>query len=160
MGREVTEEVIHQRNEVCSRNLLESLIAHHGDEPENIPESSPPAVLPPIPDSAIAAAHDDPRILGGVRCIQEVVCREFGISRAEMLSQRRTKNLIVPRHIALYLSKKLTPLSLPSIGKRFGGRDHTTALSAIRRIEHLMAKDSDLASRINMLEERLGECLA
>ncbi len=72
--------------------------------------------------------------------IQRAVCKHYGISRRDMLSHRRTLNLIVPRHVAVYLAKKMTALSLPQIGRLFGGRDHTTMLHSVRKME---AKDAD-----------------
>lgn len=141
---------IHRRNIVCSSNLLEALKTNHG-----VAEREPdPVVLPPIPNELIAAAHDPAPIIS-VRDIQNFVCKEFSVSLADMLSQRRTKEIVLPRQIATYLSKKLTPLSLPAIGRRFF-RDHTTQLSSIRRVERLMADDPKIAARINRLEEQLG----
>lgn len=64
--------------------------------------------------------------------IQRSVAAHFGIKVTDLISARRTRDLIIPRHIAIYLAKEMTPRSLPAIGRAFGGRDHTTALNAIR----------------------------
>ena len=81
--------------------------------------------------------------------IQKAVCRKFKISRNDLISKRMTGYLILPRHIAMYLSKTMTLHSLPEIGRRFGGRDHTTVLYAVEKIDFLRRSDSDLARKIN-----------
>jgi chromosomal replication initiator protein len=69
---------------------------------------------------------------------------------------RRTWDIMLPRQIGYYLCKHLTPLSLPAIGRRFGGRDHTTALSGIRKIERLLPSDEGLRAQIAALTSILG----
>ena len=64
--------------------------------------------------------------------IQRVVARQYNVSRSDLLSSRRTANVVRPRQVAMYLAKTLTLRSLPEIGRRFGGRDHTTVLHAVR----------------------------
>ena len=73
--------------------------------------------------------------------IQRVVARQYNVSRSDLLSSRRTANVVRPRQVAMYLAKTLTLRSLPEIGRRFGGRDHTTVLHAVRKIEALVGKD-------------------
>jgi chromosomal replication initiator protein len=73
------------------------------------------------------------------------------------LSSRRTANVVRPRQIAMYLAKTLTLRSLPEIGRRFGGRDHTTVLHAVRKIEGLIGKDNALAAEIESLKSQLQE---
>jgi hypothetical protein len=91
--------------------------------------------------------------------IMQVVCLTYGISRMDIISQRRTKAVVNPRQIAMYLAKTLTPRSLPEIGRLFGGRDHTTVLHAVRKID-IMARDSDVfagevaALKIKIVEAR------
>lgn len=87
--------------------------------------------------------------------IQAIVCRDFGLSSGEFLAKRRTKSVVRPRQIAMYLAKELTQRSLLEIGRRFGGRDHTTILHAVRTITRLMATDADLAKRVDMLRREL-----
>lgn len=67
--------------------------------------------------------------------IQRAVCKRFEISRVDLISNRRTLKHVTPRHVAMYLAKTLTLKSLPEIGRRFGGKDHTTVLHAVRKIE-------------------------
>ena len=89
--------------------------------------------------------------------IQRIVARHFNVSKADLLSSRRTRTIVRPRQIAMYLAKMLTPRSLPEIGRRFGGRDHTTVLHAVRKIEELIAGDKALADEIEMLKRILDE---
>jgi len=89
--------------------------------------------------------------------IQRVVARQYNVSRADLLSSRRTANVVRPRQVAMYLAKTLTLRSLPEIGRRFGGRDHTTVLHAVRKIENLVGNDSAFADEIEALKRQLQE---
>jgi chromosomal replication initiator protein len=89
--------------------------------------------------------------------IQRVVARQYNVSRADLLSSRRTANVVRPRQVAMYLAKTLTLRSLPEIGRRFGGRDHTTVLHAVRKIENLVNSDAALAEEIEVLKRHLQE---
>ncbi len=89
--------------------------------------------------------------------IQRVVSKHYNVSRSDLLSSRRTRTIVRPRQIAMYLSKMLTPRSLPEIGRRFGGRDHTTVLHAVRKIEELAASDNGLQQEIEMLKRNIAE---
>ena len=77
--------------------------------------------------------------------IQYAVAQHFGVPMIEMVSHRRARRVARPRQVAMYLSRELTPLSLPAIGRHFGNRDHTTVMHACRRIEGLKDIDADLA---------------
>ncbi len=83
--------------------------------------------------------------------IQKVVARHYNVTRHDLLSARRTRTVVRPRQIAMYLAKTMTPRSFPEIGKRFGGRDHTTVLHAVRKIEGMVAADETLAQEIEFL---------
>jgi chromosomal replication initiator protein len=91
--------------------------------------------------------------------IQRVVARQYNVSRSDLLSSRRTANVVRPRQVAMYLAKTLTLRSLPEIGRRFGGRDHTTVLHAVRKIEGLVTGGTDmaLAEEIEILKRQLQE---
>jgi chromosomal replication initiator protein len=89
--------------------------------------------------------------------IQRVVARQYNVSRSDLLSSRRTANVVRPRQVAMYLAKTLTLRSLPEIGRRFGGRDHTTVLHAVRKIENLVGNDTTLAEEIELLKRQLQE---
>ena len=79
------------------------------------------------------------------------------MSRADILSSRRTAVVVKPRQVAMYLAKTLTMRSLPEIGRRFGGRDHTTVLHAVRKIEGLSQTDGALREEIELLKRMLQE---
>ncbi|MCJ7422112.1 chromosomal replication initiator protein DnaA [Sphingomicrobium astaxanthinifaciens] len=87
--------------------------------------------------------------------IQTKVAAHFSIRKAEMTSARRAREVARPRQVAMYLSKQLTPKSLPDIGRRFGGRDHTTVIHAVKRIESLRAADAELDADIRLLQRQL-----
>lgn len=87
--------------------------------------------------------------------IQRVVARQYNVSRSDLLSSRRTANVVRPRQVAMYLAKTLTLRSLPEIGRRFGGRDHTTVLHAVRKIENLLGNDTALADEVDALKRQL-----
>src|SRR5438552_8375815 len=87
--------------------------------------------------------------------IQRIVARQYNVSRADLLSSRRTANVVKPRQIAMFLAKTLTLRSLPEIGRRFGGRDHTTVLHAVRKIQNLVHTDTTLAEEVELLKRQL-----
>ncbi len=87
--------------------------------------------------------------------IQRIVSKHYNVTKADLLSARRTRTIVRPRQIAMYLAKVMTPRSLPEIGRRFGNRDHTTVLHAVRKIEELAKSDSMLAQEIELLKRML-----
>ncbi len=87
--------------------------------------------------------------------IQKRVSEHFRIRQAEMVSARRAREVARPRQIAMYLAKQLTPRSLPEIGRRFGGRDHTTVIHAVRQIEKLRGMDLDIDNDVRTLMRAL-----
>ncbi len=87
--------------------------------------------------------------------IQTRVSDHYRIRKAEMTSARRAREVARPRQVAMYLSKQLTPRSLPEIGRRFGGRDHTTVIHAVRQIEKLRQSDAELDADIRLLTRQL-----
>ena len=89
--------------------------------------------------------------------IQKVVARHFNVSKSDLLSSRRTRTIVRPRQIAMYLSKIMTPRSLPEIGRRFGGRDHTTVLHAVRKIEELTNADRALGDEVELLRKMIED---
>ena len=89
--------------------------------------------------------------------IQRIVARHYNVSRQELVSNRRTRVIVKPRQIAMYLSKTMTPRSFPEIGRRFGGRDHTTVLHAVRKIEELITSDQKLGHEIELLRRLITE---
>jgi chromosomal replication initiator protein len=87
--------------------------------------------------------------------IQRAVSAHYGMRQAEMVSARRARAVARPRQIAMYLAKRLTPRSLPEIGRRFGGRDHTTVIHAVKQIERLRGEDADLDADVRTLIRQL-----
>ncbi len=89
--------------------------------------------------------------------ILKIVSRHYKVPRNELLSSRRSRDVVRPRQIAMYLAKALTSRSLPEIGRRFGGRDHTTVLHSVRKIEQMIKDDLDLAQEVELLKRMLED---
>jgi chromosomal replication initiator protein len=87
--------------------------------------------------------------------IQKKVAEHFNIRLADMHSARRARQVARPRQVAMYLAKQLTSRSLPEIGRKFGGRDHTTVMHAVKKIEELRSADSNFAEDIELLKRML-----
>lgn len=88
--------------------------------------------------------------------ILRIISRHYGVSKGDLLSQRRHRSVVWPRQIGMYLAKHLTARSLPEIGRRFGGRDHTTVLHAIRKIEGEISKNPNLGDELEELKRLLN----
>lgn len=120
--------------------------------------SSPPEPIPPTLQKQkrcwfhISSELSYPKIAA----IQHIVAERFDVTVVDLISPRRTANVVRPRQIAIYLAKRLTPKSLPEIGRRFGDRDHTTILHATRRIEELCKSDEYLSRAVDELETLLN----
>lgn len=91
-----------------------------------------------------------------VEDIQKQVAAFYKISLADLLSERRSRPLARPRQVAMYLAKQLTSLSLPDIGRKFSGRDHTTIIHGVRKVEELMAADADFRDGVVHLKNALA----
>jgi len=87
--------------------------------------------------------------------IQKTVADHFSLKQADLLSERRTRAVARPRQIAMWLCKQHTTRSYPDIGRRFGGRDHTTVLHGVRKIEELMGLDDQIARDVETLTRKL-----
>jgi len=87
--------------------------------------------------------------------IQRRVAEHYNVRLSDMIGPKRVRTIARPRQIAMYLSKHMTPRSLPEIGRRFGGRDHTTIMHGVRKIEEMMATDSQLADDLQLLRRML-----
>lgn len=87
--------------------------------------------------------------------IQRKVADYYGLKVADLLSERRAREVARPRQIAMYLAKKMTPRSLPEIGRRFGKRDHTTVMHAVKKVEQLRAEDREIDSDVATLARLL-----
>lgn len=89
--------------------------------------------------------------------ILRVISRHYGVTRGDILSERRNRSIVLPRQVGMYLAKRLTARSLPEIGRRFGGRDHTTVLHAIRKIEKELSGNQTLREDLGILERLLKD---
>ena len=87
--------------------------------------------------------------------IQKRVAEHYNIRLADMHSARRARAVARPRQVAMYLAKQLTSRSLPEIGRKFGGRDHTTVMHAVRKVEELKTVDSSFADDVELLRRML-----
>lgn len=92
-----------------------------------------------------------------IRSIIGAVASDYNVPVIDVLSHRRTAGVVRPRQVGMYLAKKLTTRSLPEIGRMFGGKDHTTVLHAVRKVEKLMAADPDLVALVERLEARVSQ---
>ena len=117
--------------------------------PESETEPSPPNWF------VVLASDPRPHDYPSIREIQKAVCKHFNVLMTDLLSPRRTADVVKPRQIAFYLCKVLTPHSLPQLGRRFGGRDHTTVLHAVRKITRCMRGDPVLAQDVAILFETI-----
>ena len=87
--------------------------------------------------------------------IQKRVAEHFNIRISDMHSARRARSVARPRQVAMYLSKQLTARSLPEIGRKFGGRDHTTVMHAIRKVDELRDADPGFGEDVELLRRML-----
>ncbi len=113
----------------------------------------------PITLETVKETLSDGRYIAGQRLtvdrIQRAVADAFDITLNDMVSKRRTRSVARPRQVAMYLCKKMTKRSLPDIGRRFGGRDHTTVMHAVKRIENLRQEDLGFHAKIQTIETSL-----
>ena len=89
--------------------------------------------------------------------IQDDVCERFGLSREELIGDKRSQNIVYPRQVAMYLSRELTDSSLPKIGRHFGGRDHTTVIHATSKIARLIREDRSVYNLVQELTARVKQ---
>ena len=89
--------------------------------------------------------------------IQKATCEHYALKQVDLISPKRTRAVARPRQVAMWLSKSMTTRSYPDIGRRFGGRDHTTVLHAVRTIERLRGEDPAIASDIEVLTRKLRD---
>ena len=87
--------------------------------------------------------------------VQKKVAEHFNVRVSDMHSAKRARTVARPRQIAMYLVKSLTTMSLPEVGRKFGGRDHTTVMHAIKKVEDLMKTDSALREDVELLRRTL-----
>jgi chromosomal replication initiator protein len=88
--------------------------------------------------------------------IQRIVCHHFKLRSGDLLSKDRHKSIAFARHIAMYLCKQRLRCSFPEVGRAFGGRDHTTVISAVRKVEHLRGTDAEMRAHLDAIERKLS----
>lgn len=147
--------------DIAHRAALLLLPRPEAIKPEAMPaETDPPVMvmLPPIPNELMAEAAElaFPSWTNQISVIQKAVCKEFGITRIDLLSASRTKDVVLPRQIAMYLCRKLGGRSLPEIGRRFAGRDHTTILSNFKKIDGMVNADPVFKAKVAGIAESVG----
>lgn len=91
-----------------------------------------------------------------IESIQDAVCRHFDIKLADLKGQRKNKQLVWPRQLAMYLCRKHTSSSFPEIGQKFGSRDHTTVIYAVKKVEEALSKDEEAILQVRSIEKSLG----
>jgi chromosomal replication initiator protein len=92
----------------------------------------------------------------GVDDIQRIVCHHFKLRTSDLLSKDRHKSIAFARHVAMYLCKQRLKCSFPELGRAFGNRDHTTVMSAVRKVEHLRTTDPEVRAHLEAIERKLG----
>src|SRR5699024_10056050 len=90
-----------------------------------------------------------------IETIQNAVCKYYHIPLNDLKGKKRVRSIVVPRQIAMYLSRELTSASLPKIGQEFGGKDHTTVIHAYEKIEQALKKDADMKREVNDIKKNL-----
>lgn len=86
-----------------------------------------------------------------IEMIQRAVCKHYNVSRADMLSSRRDNAIVIPRQVAYYLCRVMTPRSLPYIGRKFGGKDHSSVYHGYHKITRLRQEDEELDAAITTI---------
>jgi len=171
-GSSVLDDDAHERkrNIKSSDLLLLALQITHGEGPPPIikPEPVQRRIQPKRPEKKIfvrkapTERHHltvaEKKVFSKIPVIQELVASFFEVGRVHIISHRRDNLVVLPRHIAMYLAKELTPNSLPEIGRRFGGRDHTSVLYGVRKIARLIKTDPNIAEAVRTLREQFDGC--
>lgn len=126
---------------------------HDSIEP---PEPAPPS---PVSDEQIREAHallQSKGLLNQVDIIQRAVLAKFpGVTLSDLRSSRKTAKVVLPRQIGMYLCKELTNKSFPDIGRRFGGRDHTTIMHAVKKVTKMVRENEVFAQFVNRIRETI-----
>ena len=128
-----------------------------------VPEA---AKFPPVSPQDFASAHEiadelahdvpqSPKRPPPIGLIKHIVATEFDVSVLDLKSKRQTAEIVRPRQIAMYLARQMRPDSFPTIGRRFGGRDHTTSLHAVNKIAAEVASDPTVAETIAAIKAKI-----
>jgi chromosomal replication initiator protein len=90
-----------------------------------------------------------------IEVIQGEICRYYGVTLDELCGDKRTRRIVGPRQVAMYLSRELTDASLPAIGRAFGDRDHTTVMYAVQKVAGQMGGEGEVLTAVQALTGRL-----
>lgn len=158
------------RGAMASRALLLALRRLHYDHaPKEYKDRFLPAY--PLPNIAVAPkptslflelwgeieeAEDKVEEPVTVRRIKRAVCSYFKVTNIDLISARRTKDIVIPRQVAMYLCKHLTIHTWPQIGRAFGGRDHTTVIHAVERIDNMLLWRAEIIQAVATIRQRLS----
>ena len=112
-------------------------------------------ITPHLASQALRGLQRTTKTTITITSIQKNVADFYNITQSDIIGKKRVKQIVVPRQIAMYLSRELTDYSLPKIGKEFGGKDHTTVLHAIDKIEEELRTDNELQEQLNTLKAKL-----
>ena len=112
-------------------------------------------ITPHLASQALRGLQRTTKTTITITSIQKNVADFYNITQSDIIGKKRVKQIVVPRQIAMYLSRELTDYSLPKIGKEFGGKDHTTVLHAIDKIEEELQTDNELQEQLNTLKAKL-----
>ena len=118
-------------------------------------EPQKPVKRRPICDATEQKKIEDGEVYPTINLIRSIVCDHYQLELSELLARQRVPRICRPRQIAMYLCQKLTLNSLPKIGWKFGGRDHTTVLHACRAIEKLCADDAEVDTVVKQLRRKI-----
>jgi len=146
------EHAIRRRNVICSKRLLAALRLNHEVviEPEPEPALEPEPLILELPDPAVFSG------MNKIEQIKRIICKRYGISKEAIESNCRKKDIVMPRQIAMYLARKNTTYSFPEIGRRLGGRDHTTIIFAVRKIERMAGDDANFSSQLAEIQAEIS----
>lgn len=148
----------HIANVACSDMLLQLLITHHGPHSNDNPPPEPYRSLEPewwpgmwfgdlVSSCKIGAAS--------VGFIQDVVAKDYGVTKFDLISKKRIHKYVLPRQIAMYFARVLLDRPFPDIGRRFGARDHTTVIHAVQKISARCVSDPEFAIKIAALRAEI-----
>lgn len=143
------------------KKMWEEHVARRARMSAKKPPEDPPEPTVKQQEEAAVAPPDDPIELytNKVRLIdiQNLVAEHYGITRHDILSQRRQNKITVPRQVAYWLSKTTALMSYSQIGRRFGPRDHTTIMHGVQKIERMMQSDEKFRAEVEGLKNQIME---
>ena len=142
MTDDFDEEEYYAQNAIDGSAMLRDAILHH--------TKGPPSIVWVEPEVCFQLSRRT------ISSIKNEVAEYFHISPTSMADQSRLRAVARPRQVAMFLARKLTPNSLPDIGRRFGNRDHTTVIHAVRQVEKLMRANPAFAADVKNLRDRLA----